>query len=67
MKVVMDLLEIAGDTRMVLHRARCPNCGESDLRLNSLVEDHKDSLEAELTCKECLEPFTLYVRSGPLH
>ena len=66
-EVLEDMLEMAGDTRLVLHMAICPNCGESDLCLNSLVEEYKDSLEAELTCRDCLEPFTLYVRAGPLH
>ena len=66
-EVLTDMLEMAGDTRLVLHMARCPSCGESDHCLNNLIEEYKDSLEAELTCRDCLEPFTLYVRAGPLH
>ena len=65
--VIEVLTEMLEDERLVLFMARCPNCGESDNAINNLIELYKDSLEANLTCKECLEPFTLYVRSGPVH
>ena len=66
-RVVIEVLTEPDNTPLIMQMAKCPNCGECNHAIKDLIEDYRDSLEAELECQACNEVFTLHVRNGPLH
>tara|TARA_B100000902_G_C27286741_1_gene904854 strand:- start:321 stop:557 length:237 start_codon:yes stop_codon:yes gene_type:complete len=68
-KIVVEILTpvYQGESAFIINAAKCPSCGEREHYIHRVVEEYKDSLEAELECMNCEQRFTLYARSGLVH